>query len=202
MQAARRVLHDDPEYVQDRLAAYKQRQADRTHNGTPVLMLCGHGGAGKDFAAEYLCQSTPMVYSGSTSNVVAPLIAKALGSNDVKSTFESRKQNREFWYAFCNEVRRDDPTLLAKLNLAAGDVVVGPRDSFEVYHTIEQGIVDLSVWIDNPRVAQDPTIKFGPDDCDITICNSGSRFAFYRKLDKLISQLPLSSRTKCPTPTE
>jgi hypothetical protein len=167
---------------------YAVRQELRVAGRYPSLMICGHGGAGKDYAAEYICSRTPLVYSGSTSWLVAPLVAASLGT-ELKSTFEERRLYRNFWYEFCNEVRKNDPTLLAKMNLAEGDMVVGPRDDFEVYETVSSGMVELVLWIDNPRVTPDPTVKIGPEDCDMTIMNSGGRFDFCRKLDKLIETL-------------
>ena len=198
VEAVERALACNPDYVKDCLAKYMLRNEQRQSQSIPVVMICGHGGAGKDFAAAYLCAKTLLEYGGSTSRTVAPLVTAGVNrpAGDVNSVFKERRDNRQFWYEFCNEVRRTDPTLLAKMNLAEGDVVVGPRDGFEVREIVSQKIVDLTVWIENTRVEVDPTVTFGPEDCDITITNNGGRFALYSKIDKLIDLLQTQYRLK------
>lgn len=186
---AQRAIKNNAEYLEQLNQKYQDRSNARVSGRIPVLMLCGQGGAGKDFAAKYLCEVTPLTYSGSTSSLVAPLVASVQYGGDVKSAFEQRRHHREYWYEFCNEVRRSDPTLLAKMNLAEGDMVVGPRDDFEVYEIMNQGVADVSIWIENPRVAPDPTVKFGAQDCDLVLMNDGGRFELCRKLDKLLKVL-------------
>ena len=68
----------------------------------------------------------------------------------------------------------------------------GVRDKIEVLAARNEGLVDLIVWIENKNVPADPTLKFGPEDCDIIIQNSGSLDSFYDKLCRFakFSSLP------------
>lgn len=184
-------------YVHSMLTAYSRRCTWRRTNHIPVIALCGMGESGKDMSAAYLCSRTQMAYGGSTSSVVAPLIAHALNV-DVETAFSQRRENRVFWYDFCCEFRRHDPTLLAKMNLAHGDIVVGPRDDIELFACRQQGVVDLSVWIERTAAAKDPTVKFGADDCDLVIPNNGSRFDLFRKWDVLLAVTGIGSKTRKP----
>jgi len=156
-----------------------------------VLALCGYGRAGKDYSAKYLCSLTAMQYGGSTSSVVAPLIANAL-NQPVDQTFAERHDNRMFWFEFCNALRLHDPSMLARMNLGSGDMVVGIRSEVELHACVSQGVVDYTVWVDNPRAELDPTVEYGQEDCHLTVSNCGSRLQLFEKLDKL---LDLMSKT-------
>ena len=172
-------------YLAKREAEYKKRQKWRKKNRIPVLALCGYGRAGKDYSAKYICAVTRMIYGGSTSSNVVPIVATAL-KQPVKEAFEERHNNRMFWFEFCNALRAEDPTLLARLNLGGGDMVIGIRSELELHACVASGVVDYTVWIDNPRAECDPTVEYGPEDCHLTLSNCGSRLQLFEKLDKLL----------------
>src|SRR5690606_36787501 len=125
----------------------------------PVLAFLGHGQCGKDTAAEYLARITGLVYGGSTSNLLVPLIAAALGQ-EPGTAFAERRTKRQYWFQFFNLFREEDPALLTKLLLSKADIVVGLRSAIEVEASVQEGLVDLTVWIENPRVPPDATVTF------------------------------------------
>lgn len=73
--------------------------------------------------------------------------------------------------------------------LAQSDIVVGLRSGEEVRACVEAGVVDLTVWIDNPRVEPDPTVEFAQADCDITIVNAGTLADYHQRLTRIIDKL-------------
>lgn len=133
------------------------------------LAILGHGRAGKDTAADFLDDHTPLRYAGSTSEFLCPFVAAKLGISEAEA-FARRHEDRQLWYDTGNELRRDDPLFLVRRVLAAGDLIVGLRDAEEVARLPEVG-VDLRIWI-HRDVPADPTCKFGPEDCDVVVHNT------------------------------
>jgi hypothetical protein len=173
------------EYLTTKEDAYRQREKWRTQHGVPVIALCGHGRAGKDLSAKYLAHRTIMEYGGSTSSAVAPLIAAAL-DRPLDEVFAERHAHRMFWFEFCNELRASDPTLLARMNLSEGDMVVGLRSELEIHAVMRERVAHYSVWIANPRVPVDPTVEYGPEDCDFSVVNGGARLQLFSRWDTLL----------------
>jgi len=168
-----------------------------TSNGVsrpPRIALLGYGRSGKDTAGGWLGLFTPLGYAGSTSKAVCPLIAASLGIS-VEQAWRERHQNREYWYTWCNEYRKDDPAKLAKACLEKCNVVVGLRDIVELNACKKENLFDCIVWVSNPRVPYDKTVTFTSNDCDVVIENNGSYVEFYSKLKRfcLFGHIPVSS---------
>jgi hypothetical protein len=149
----------------------------------PKLLIIGMGRSGKDTAGEWFGKHTILRYAGSSSNNVCPLIAKELGISE-KEAWETRHENRMFWYNFANGLRKDDPNALTRLCLEKGDLVIGLRDKFEVESAQRDGYVDLTIWIERD-VPKDPTVTFDKSAADIIIENNGTLGQFYDKLESL-----------------
>lgn len=179
-----RVAHCD--YISGLLREYDNRCVSRKEKGIIPIGVCGHGRAGKDTAAEFICGHTEAVYPRSASWLVLPLVAHMAGIPP-EVAWQERHQHRECWIESCHAIRGKDYTMLIRMCLGAGDIAVGIRGRLELDAAVHQGIVGMTLWIDNPRVPADPTVEYGPDDCDIMVCNGGSRLAFYAKLRKLLS---------------
>ncbi len=171
--------------LSDTLALYEGRTDHRRRRGIPAFGFCGMGRAGKDTAAEYVCAHTDAVYPRSASWQALPFIAHMIGVSE-EEAWNSRHQNREFWIAACHAFRGSDYTLLVRLCLSAGDVAVGIRGRLELAAAVRTGVVDLTLWVDNPRVPKDVTVEYGPEDCDIVVTNHGSITEFYAKLHRLV----------------
>lgn len=185
------------DYVQAKLSLFEIGQAARAARRVPVVAFLGMGRAGKDTAAEYFCLVTGLTYAGSSSSMVLPIIADSIGIPP-EQAWEERHQNRKFWIEWCHAFRHDDPALLVKMCLGAGDVVVGVRGKIEL-HTVQQArLIDYSVWVDNPRVPVDPTVEFGVADCDFSIPNHGGVTDLYRRIDVLVRLLQTPHLSKGP----
>jgi hypothetical protein len=91
---------------------------------------------------------------------------------------------------WCHAFRYDDPSLLLKLALGTGDVVVGVRGKIELY--CSRKLIDYAVWVDNPRAPVDPTVEFSESDCDLSIPNHGGVTDLYRRIDVLVKMLKTS----------
>lgn len=190
---ARLALHENQAYVAGVLKAYEQRCYRRRSLGMPTLAIVGMGRAGKDTAAAYLGESTQLDYAGSSSNRLCKFVASMVGIPEDQA-FAERHQHREFWIQAGHAVRGFDLTLLARLTLGFGDMAIGIRGRHELHGCRRDGVVNAVVWIDNPRVASDPTVEFEAGDCDLIVPNHGAHTELYRKLDKLAELLRLPVR--------
>lgn len=176
------------DYVADLIRKFRDRATVRTEKVAPVVAFLGMGRAGKDTSAEYFCLKTGLRYAGSSSSMVLPIIADSIGVPPERA-WEERHQNRRFWIEWCHAFRHDDPTMLVKMALGAGDVVVGVRGKIELHFVQQQKLIDYTVWVDNPRVPDDPTVEFGMADCDFSIPNHGAVTGLYRRIDVLVEML-------------
>ena len=174
--------------IDEMLAGYESSRKIREDAGFPVIAFCGHGRSGKDLAAKWLSDTYGVRYVGSVSHAVSPFIAESLGVSR-EEAFASRHDNRMYWFEWCNTLREHDPSLLVKLTLAENDMVAGIRGDVELHMCKSQGVIDLAIWVDNPRVVKDPTVEFLADDCDIVIRNAGSKMAYFNKLKILCDYL-------------
>jgi hypothetical protein len=169
------------DHIQARHELYIQRREKRL---SYVPAFLGHGRAGKDTVAEYLRDNYVVDYSGSVSEFVNPLVAHSLGL-DEETSFTHRHKNRAFWKEYCNELRRTDPSFLVRMCLAEGDMIVGIRGINELTASVEEGVIDHTWWVENPRVPNDPTLEYDADACDFVIRNAGTLEELYERLDKI-----------------
>jgi hypothetical protein len=143
-----------------------------------TILFCGYGRAGKDEAASTLGRITHLPYAGSYSWAVLPLVAKSLGLHP-QVAWETRAANRQYWYEFCNDLRKDDAAKLSRMVLLQGKVAAGLRDKVELEATKAAGLFNRIVWIDRPGTPVDPTVTFGPEDCDEVLLNIGDLKCFH-----------------------
>ena len=179
---AREALAD---YTRCALSNYARRREDLRQRKLPVVSFVGYGRAGKDTAAKIYCQLMQITYGGSTSLAVLPYVAHATGDREWEC-YSKRHANREFWFRFCNELRRGEPDLLAKLVLSQGDVLVGVRAAEEFRCLIPGGVADINVWIDRRDTPVDSTVEFTRDEADLVIDNNGSINELREKLNRLV----------------
>jgi hypothetical protein len=185
-----KALHGN--YIRDLELRYIQRKLARANRDIPVVAFCGYGRAGKDTAAEYFCRRLELPYVGSSSTIVLPIIASAVDAPE-EQVWQERHANREFWVEACHAVRRTDLTVLCRLALGSGDVLIGPRGRMELFRAVEERVVDYTVWITNDRARSDPTVEYTEGDCHLTLANHGSHFELYAKIDRLIEMLRTQS---------
>jgi len=165
----------------------------RSSRKLPVVAFLGWGHCGKDTAADYWAKIYEMTVDAATSRVVSPLVAWALGASN-ESVYEARHEDRQFWYQFCHHLREQDPVTLVRWVLGSSDVVVGVRADYELAESVKAGLIDLTVWVDRPGTAADPTVDFTAEDCDIVINNDKGLEEYYGKLTRLGDTLRLPKR--------
>lgn len=147
------------------------------------ILFCGYGRAGKDEAAAYLAKITGLRYAGSFSWAALPYVAARLGQHP-QVAWETRHQHRKQWYGYCNELRAGDPTILARLVLASGDITAGLRDKVELDAVKAAKLFDRIVWVDREGNPEDPTVTFAARDCDEYVINHGTLAQFHRTLEQ------------------
>lgn len=181
-------------YLEQLEGHYKARKVYRLEKQIPVLGICGMGRAGKDTAAEFLCDKFGIVYPKSASWQILPLVAHMIGVSQ-EEAWRDRHQNREFWIAACHALRKGDVGLLVRMCLGAGDVAVGLRGKEEFHTVMREGLVDLMLWIDRPQVGNDITVEFTRDDCDVVVDNHTSLERFHDRLVRFGRTIRLGGTT-------
>lgn len=150
----------------------------------PHLMIIGRGRAGKDSTAEILSRHSRLLYCGSTSTVMLPLIAKEIGISE-EAAWNTRHAYRQYWKDFCDKFRANDPSIIGRMLLDTGsNFVVGPRDVKEIKTIQDEGLVDMTIWIER-NVPEDITVSFGPELADIVVTNNGNYAELEAKLINL-----------------
>lgn len=177
--------------IDDILAHGAERTHLRRSMCVPVVAFLGYGRAGKDTAGEYWCQRLGIHYVGSLSAMVAPFLARSVGDT-IDNAWRLRHRHRDFWLNWCHGFRDGDLTLLLRLGLAVGDVIVGVRGRMELAAVRREALAWPLIWVGNSRCPDDPTVEFLERDCDITILNEGTHFDYYRKIDALIDMMKLA----------
>jgi hypothetical protein len=159
------------------------------------VLFVGYGRAGKDTACEYLEKITTLKNAGTTSLYLCEAVAKKL-SISKEEAYSRRHESddmRMLWYNTGNEIREGDPLGLVRLAFTNGDITGGVRAKEEIVGIRETGIADIIIWIANFRVKKDPTVMFGPEDCDLIIQNNYGIQEFYERIERLakFASLPL-----------
>lgn len=126
----------------------------------PRILIVGPGRAGKDEALLWFEKHTPYASGGTTSLYLAYDVAEAKGIS-VEEAYATRHEDRNFWFELGNKLRETRGVLyLLKQALLRGNVAAGVRDVREIEAAITERLVDVVLWIDNPRVPVDPTMSF------------------------------------------
>jgi hypothetical protein len=170
-------------------ADYRKRQAQRKKKNLPTICILGPGGCGKDTAGIWFNQNTKLDFIGSNSWIMAPFIAKELGQG-VEEAYNTRRENRQYWRDWINRIRVKDSAIVAAMAFSQADVAAGFRAIIELEAAKARGMIDLSIWIENPNVEPDPTLEIQARDCDIVVYNTASLKDFYQRLWKLASFRP------------
>lgn len=126
----------------------------------PRVLVVGPGRAGKDEALLWFDKNTPYASGGTTSLYLAKDVAEAK-QRPIEEVYATRHQDCEFWFQLGNKLREERGILyLLKQALWQGNVAAGIRDDREIEAVFTERFVDAVLWIDNPRVPKDPTLKF------------------------------------------
>lgn len=157
------------------------------------LLVTGPGRAGKDTVCLWFGQNTPLRYTGyGCSRAGLPHVAHVLGISE-EEAWHTRHERRNEWRTILDEYRQEDPAKLARLCLSRDDIVCGVRARPEFLATVQQGLVQLTIYVDRD-VPTDPTLEVFPADCDLTLCNHGTLEELDIKLRRIAAALHLPVR--------
>jgi hypothetical protein len=156
---AARALVDFREYVAELRGKFANRERYRLKAKIPRLFICGHGRHGKDETANVVSVVHGLGFASSVSSFVLPLVAAAL-EVPRQEAWDSRHNCREFWFNFCNSLRKSDPSLLVQMVLGSADIVSGVRAMPEIDACFEKGWVDRVIWVERPGFPEDPTLDY------------------------------------------
>lgn len=141
------------------------------------IVVCGHGGHGKDTFCEMLGRSWNSSSSWALPNVIwrDPTIRYKYAGN-IDRCYEDRRNNRELWYNMIKGYNSEDPSRLARELLSGSDVYCGMRSAEEFSVCEDRMVFDLSVWVDasdRVPVEDHSDDMVTPDMCDYFIDNNG-----------------------------
>lgn len=159
-------------------------------NGKPTLAIVGYGRAGKDTAAEWFRDNTGLRFEGGCSWYARHYMAERLGVSP-EEAFANRHRDRKLWFDYMNEFRAADATALVRLVLSGSDIVCGIRSAEELFESRRQGLIDLVIWIENPRHTEDITVTYCRSDADIVILNEADIATYHKRLKNLAIALQL-----------
>lgn len=186
--AAVQVLRNGEERTNDAILDVRQWL---THVDPPSppgrprrLLVAGPGESGKDHVCRWFDEHTELRYTGSTSWWLSQRAAEAW-NEDAADIYRERRDRRQQLFDFGAELRKDDPGILVKDSLQDGDIVCGARDVEEVQAARTSNIVDLILWVARDSAPDDPTMTFGPEQCDLVLENHGSVDELHGRLQRL-----------------
>jgi hypothetical protein len=160
----------------------------------PVVAFLGPSRAGKDECAEWFSANTVLPYGGPTSRVIAPYAAARLGLTEDQA-YARRHEDRALWHQLGREIRQADAAALVRAVLKKGRIVVGVRDRIEMLTANAEGLIDLSIWVDRPMLADgsrlpaDPTLEYGPELCDLILPNRWGVAELHERLRTLAASI-------------
>jgi hypothetical protein len=163
IESVRSVKEEKAKDLAQLMEDYRIRQLVRSKKSMSVVLFVGWGRAGKDESGKLFGECTKAKYGESTSWAMCPYLAAALHL-PVQFAWENRHNDRMFWKAWCDAFRKEDPTIMSKMVLAHGDILVGTRGQIEFHETMKAKVVDHAVWVERPGVPPDPTVDFTKEE--------------------------------------
>lgn len=161
----------------------------------PRLMICGHGRHGKDTVADYFCRFADMKKI-SSSWAVAKLFFESSGEyENVAECYEDRANRRSDWHDFIKAYNTPDLAKLAREIYRTSDIYVGIRSAEEFFACREEGLFDLSIWVDGSKRHPPESLdsnRIAPWMCDIVLDNNGAESALAGRIYRLCLAMGLT----------
>ena len=138
------------------------------------IMVCGYGGHGKDT----FCELMGLKYESSSIIALDRVIWPVWGAFNYAtkhSCFADRHNNRVVWHTLIAEYNEADPTRLARDIYSKNQVYCGIRSEKEFLAAKEEGLFDLSIWVDaSERLPAEATdsCKINSSYCDVIVNNN------------------------------
>lgn len=146
------------------------------------LLLLGHGGHGKDTAAEALGLSYSSSSEAANHLCVYPALRAQYGYESEQQCFDDRREHRMEWYRLICDYNSEDRARLARHILSEHDMYVGMRDAQE--YEAARPLLDLVLWVDaSQRLPErDPSLFIAQQEAHLVIPNNGSLEEFKGRL--------------------
>lgn len=162
------------------------------------LMVIGYARHGKDTLAEILRDEFGLTFQSSSyilaEEVVRPYLKEqGLVYPSLEACYADRVHHRSKWFDALRLYNADDATRLMRLVYSKSDLYVGCRSDVEFYQGKEDGLFDLSIWVDAcDRLGVTETTdsnKLTKEDADIIITNNEPEGYFRRKVSRIMRHL-------------
>lgn len=141
------------------------------------LLILGHGGHGKDTAAEIIKDLYGLAFLSSSwatcEEVVYPVLKDLYDYESPEECYNDRHNHRQEWFDLISEYNTPDKASLAKLILSRSDVYVGLRCPVEL--EASRHLFDHILWVDaSERKPLEPSMRIQYEPSMILIDNNGS----------------------------
>lgn len=153
------------------------------------LCICGPGESGKDEIAGWLGNNTSLKYVGGTSWFAADAMFNHMARlgyvyNTVKECWEARRQHRVIWADYIdNVINKTNPIQLYETCLEHQNILTGIRRLREI-RAVKERLNPLTIWIERDTVPHDPTMEYGPEECDLILTNNDTLQELFGKLER------------------
>lgn len=161
------------------------------------VIVCGYSQHGKDTLCEHLRDRHGLAYE-SSSRVACPdvyrlsatLRAQFCGPEQAWQHRNDSKELQAIWHDAICEINKNDKTTMARKIFSEFPVYCGMREPGELQACRDQGICDLSIWVDAserkpPQHKSSCGITAG--DCDAILQNNGEVREMIEKADRLFN---------------
>lgn len=160
------------------------------------FLIIGNGRHGKDTLAEIWSKVFDFTFTSSSLAAAEIFIYDALkdkyGYKDFEECYADRINRRAEWYELIKDYNSKDRTRLAKKILENNDCYVGMRERQEIIACKEQGVIDLTIWVDAcERLPEEDKSSFNIEKelADVVIENNLSIDNFTMKAIRLGNSL-------------
>lgn len=163
--------------------------------GIVNILITGYGRHGKDYICERLRDRYGYMFTSSSwfmaNEFIFNNMKESHGYKTVHECFDDRHtdKNRSIWYQMICDYNKDDGARLAKKIFEENDIYCGMRNIDEFNACKEQGVFDVTFWVDAEErigITEDKTsMTIKKEDCDIVIDNNGA----IEEIEKIVGRL-------------
>lgn len=176
----------------------------------PKIAICGPGRCGKDIASRWFNTFTILRFVMSTSELAAEYMFNTMNDlghtySDPLACWQDRSNHRRLWGQMIdklNEKKGCELYLAGTEKTNDQDIWNGIRRKRELRACKRHGLFQTSIWIERLMVPTDPTIDYGPEECDMAVTNNTTPQDFFVKLDNIATLMGVKLRAPDPRAVE
>ena len=157
----------------------QERAKDKRSKGNKIvkLLILGHGGCGKDTAAEFITNHFGLTFKSSSFaacvKAVFPTLSKTYDYETPQQCFEDRRNHRQEWFELISKYNTPDKGKLCKEILKESDGYIGMRCAEELEAV--RDLFDVIIWVDaSKRIPPESSMTIEQDESMIVIDNNGT----------------------------